>query len=178
MRKLVYHIATTLDNFICHEDGSVDGFVDGDHVPEYLETLKKYDTVVMGRATYEFGYRYGMKPGDAPYPHMDHYIFSKSLQFDQPASPNVHIIRSEPGEFVKGLKEQQGTDIYLCGGAKFAKSLFEQKLIDQLIIKLNPIILGKGMRLFADSTLSAQLHLLSSKAYASGVVLLTYDLKY
>ena len=49
MRKLVYDVATTLDHFIAHEDGSLDGFLfDGEHVPEYLARLAGYDTVVMG----------------------------------------------------------------------------------------------------------------------------------
>ena len=111
MRKLVYHVATTLDNYISHEDGSVDGFVpEGDHVTEYLESLKNYDTVIMGRKTYEFGYNYGLKPGQPPYPHMKHYIFSKTLHFENP-DERVQIVDSDEVAFVKQLKETEGTDI-------------------------------------------------------------------
>lgn len=64
MRRLVYHVATSLDNFIAREDGSTPGFVaEGQHVTEYLETLQTYDTILMGRATYEAGYQYGVEPG-------------------------------------------------------------------------------------------------------------------
>ena len=84
MRKLVYDVATTLDNFIAHEDGSCDGFLsEGEHVTDYLARLAGYDTVVMGRRTYEYGYPYGVVPGQrAPlYRHMRHFIFSKTLRF-------------------------------------------------------------------------------------------------
>ncbi|PKL30446.1 MAG: dihydrofolate reductase, partial [Spirochaetae bacterium HGW-Spirochaetae-10] len=56
MRKLIYHVAVTVDGFIARKNGSVDGFLmQGDHVDAYLEHLKDYDTVVMGRRTYEAG---------------------------------------------------------------------------------------------------------------------------
>ena len=93
MRKLVYHVATTLDNYIAHEDGSIGGFAafgEGDHVIDYLESLKGYDTVVMGKATYEFGYQFGLQPGQPAYPHMVHYIFSDHLNLEN-ADPNVHV---------------------------------------------------------------------------------------
>jgi len=55
MRKLIYHVGTTLDNFICQEDGSIGGFLaEGDHIADYLDSLKHYDTVLMGKSTYEF----------------------------------------------------------------------------------------------------------------------------
>ncbi|KSA13742.1 hypothetical protein [Maribacter dokdonensis] len=44
----------------------------------------------MGRKTYEFGYAYGLKPGQPAYAHMQHHILSKSLQFDD-KSDQVHI---------------------------------------------------------------------------------------
>jgi len=36
----------------------------------------------MGKCTYESGYKFGLEPGKAAYPHMDHYIFSKTISFD------------------------------------------------------------------------------------------------
>lgn len=179
MRKLVYHIATTIDNFIAHNDGSAHGFqMEGDHAADYMEHLKQYDTVVMGKGTYEIGYTYGMKPGDAPYPHMQHYIFSKTLKFDKAPAAQVQVINTDPAAFIRNLKQEQGTDIYLCGGGAFAGFLFEQQLIDSLIIKLNPVVFGDGIRLFGKSRKKADLLLQDSKTYGSGVVLLSYQVNY
>lgn len=78
MRKLIYHVATTLDHYIAHEDHSIEGFLqEGDHVTDYVASFQNYDTVIMGKATYEFGYQYGMEPGQPAYPNMKHYIFLK-----------------------------------------------------------------------------------------------------
>ena len=179
MRKLVYHIATTIDNYIAHHDGSANGFLmEGDHASDYVEHLKLYDTVVMGRGTYEIGYTYGMQPGEAPYPHMQHYIFSKTLKFSEAPAEQIHVIDSDPAAFIREMKQGSGSDIYLCGGGAFAGFLYEQELIDTLIIKLNPVIFGGGIRLFGNSAKNAKLHLLDSKKYHSGVMLLTYRIAY
>lgn len=182
MRKIIYHVATTLDHFIAHEDHSIDGFLpEGEHVTDYIAQLQQYDTVIMGKRTYTFGYQYGMKPGDAPYPHMMHYIFSKTLQFDtEVINEKVNIIRGQEIEFLQQLKQGEGTDIYCCGGAAFAAFLLDNQLIDQLIIKLNPVLFGRGIPLFADSThfKTLPLTLLDSKTYSNGVLLLTYQLDY
>jgi dihydrofolate reductase len=55
-RKLVYYVATTIDRFIAREDGTADGFVmDGPRIADYLNSLRDYDTVLMGKKTYEAG---------------------------------------------------------------------------------------------------------------------------
>lgn len=176
MRKLVYHVATTIDNYIAHEDGSTDGFArfaEGDHATDYLESLKNYDTVVMGRATYEFGYQFGLEPGQPAYPHMKNYIFSRSLKFDQ-RGHNFMLVDENELEVIKQLKEENGTDIYLCGGGKFAGFLAGHGQIDELRIKLYPLIFGKGIRLFGKSEQKLNLSLLDTKIYETGAMLITY----
>ena len=177
MRKLVYHVATTLDNYIAHEDGSIGGFsafAEGDHVTDYLESLKGYDTVVMGKATYEFGYQYGLQPGQPAYPHMKHYIFSKTLKFEVPPDPKVKVVDKNELEVIQQLKNEDGTDIYLCGGGIFAGFLAEHGQIDELRIKLYPIILGRGIRLFGKSECKMDLALIDSKVYQTGAMLIRY----
>jgi len=177
MRKLIYHVSTTLDNFICQEDGSIDGFLaEGDHIPDYIDALKNYDAVIMGKSTYEFGYGYGLKPGMAPYPTMKNYVFSRSIPIDS-IDERLTIVRSNAISFIRDLKNTNGGTIYLCGGGIFASSLVVNNLIDSLIIKLNPVLLGKGIRLFEKSQSKVDLCLLDTKIYNSGVVLLTYDIK-
>jgi len=164
MRNLVYHVSTTLDNFICHTDGSIHGFLtEGDHIPDYLDNLKNYDTVIMGKATYEFGYPYGMTPGQPAYPSMRNYIFSKTLKPEGPVDDRVNIIREDVAGCIRKLKNENGTPIYLCGGGTFAASLLDLHLIDSIIVKLNPVLIGKGIRLFENSLKQVNLTLTESK---------------
>ena len=178
MRKIAYHVATSLDHYIAQEDGSANGFLpEGDHVTEYLASLQEYDTVIMGRRTYEFGYQYGIQPGQPAYPHMQHYLFSQSLKFEDP-SPQVQVIAEDQLNFIRSLKDGEGTTIYLCGGGAFAGWLLDNELIDELKIKLNPVIFGSGIPLFGQNRKAVDLKLTASKTYRSGVLLLTYDMIY
>lgn len=177
MRKIVYYVATSIDGFISGPNDNIGGFVgEGSGVERYLQDLKSFDTVIMGRRTYEFGYKFGLQPGQPPYPHMEHYIFSKSLHFDQ-AAENVHVCAPDL-DLIRSLKAAQGTDIYLCGGGDFAGWLLDHGLIDVLKIKLNPLILGAGVRLFGRSTRAIQTELTEHQSYDKGVQIITYNLQY
>ena len=143
---------------------------------QYLSDLKEFDTVIMGRKTYEFGYRFGIEPGQPAYPHMQHFIFSDSLSFDNPHE-NVTVCKPDL-DFIKRLKKESGTDIYLCGGGKFAGWLLDNKLIDVLKIKLNPLVLGSGVRLFGESEKEYKLELLESKVFEEGLQIMEFGVGY
>lgn len=178
MRDLIYHIATTLDGFIAHPDGSTKGFLEaGEHVADYLDSLKDYDTVIMGRKTYEYGYEYGLKPGQPAYAHMKHYLFSKTLAFDTPHE-QVEVVREDPVGFVKELKETVGSPIYLCGGGQLAGLMLQHGLIDELWLKQNPVLFGVGIPLFGEVNAGFMLKPQHCIAYPNGVQLLQYRIHY
>lgn len=79
---------------------------DGNGVDQYLSDLKDFDTVIMGRNTYEFGYEFGLKPGQAAYPNMEHHIFSEKLEFKSKMD-SVHIKKIDIEEIYKLRKEKR-----------------------------------------------------------------------
>lgn len=170
MRELNYFVATTIDGYIAHSDHSHGGFLhEGDHVPDFLNTIKTADSVLMGARTYEVGLRVGVTN---PYPWARQYVVSQSLA----ASPdqNVTLVKSDPVAFTRELKQAPGTWIYLCGGAQLATALFAANLVDRLTLKINPVAFGKGIRLFTELLPQTELQLLKSTAYANGVVVVHY----
>ena len=174
MAKIIYYVASSLDGYIAGPDDDISAFMaTGDGVAKYLSDLSHFKTVIMGRRTYEFGYQYGLEPGQPAYPHMEHFIFSDSLTIANTAQ-SVHI---EPRSIdrVRAIKQAAETDIYLCGGGVFAGWLLKHGLIDRLILKLNPIILGQGVRLFGPSSHQAQWNLVKSETFEGGLQILTYD---
>jgi dihydrofolate reductase len=84
------------------------------------EYWKTFDTILMGRKTYEIAL--GHSRGKAPYPGMKTYVFSRTLA-NQTGSA-VTIISSDACEFVERLKNQEGKDICVMGGDELAKSFF------------------------------------------------------
>jgi len=173
VRKVKYYVATTVDGFIASEEHAFDMFVnEGDHVTEYLAAVATYGVVLMGRRTYEVGLKFGVTD---PYPHAETYVFSRSMK--ESPNPRVKVIAENAVDVVRRLKEEDGKDIYLCGGGELASALFQENLVDEVIVKLNPLILGAGISMTSGLGGIQRLDLLSTKVYRNGVVLLQYAVK-
>ncbi|NMM47652.1 dihydrofolate reductase family protein [Marinigracilibium pacificum] len=176
MPRIIYYVASSIDGFIAGTNDDISDFaMSGKGVEKYLADLQNFNTVIMGRRTYEFGYQYGLEPGKPAYPHMQHHIFSDSMKIEN-LSDTVHI---EPKsiERVKEIRDASDTDVYLCGGGEFAGWLLDNGLIDQLKIKLNPIIIGDGVRLFGGSAKKAKWDLVDNEIFDDGLKILTYNHK-
>lgn len=176
MQKLIYHVATTLDGFIAKPDGSVPGFaMTGDHADAYQNQLAEYSDIVMGRATYEIGYSYGMKPGDLPYGPRPHHVFSASI--DLPQKANLHVVRQDTLAAIDRIKEEASGPVYLCGGGRFAGTLLANDRIDAMRLKVSPLIYGSGIGLFENFDGLRQFIPTEVERYDSGVVLLSFERK-
>ncbi|MCZ8522511.1 MULTISPECIES: dihydrofolate reductase family protein [Paenibacillus] len=182
MASLVYHIAVSLDYFIADQpmvDGQLDRtyfLFEGDHVPDYLSDIQHYTAVLMGGKTYEFGFQFGAKPGEPGYQGIKHYIFSNTLDFESNA--DVELVRGDAAAYIENLKRETEGILWLCGGGQLAGSLIERKLIDQLVLKVNPILAGSGVPLFGDVKPRLRLELTDMKRYESGVIKPTYNIIY
>ena len=190
MRKLKYFIACTVDRFIARPDDSYDFFLtEGQQVADlqaaFPETIPAFfreklgitsenqcfDAVVMGRKTYEVGLKEGISN---PYPQMKQYVVSQT--FRETPDSDVELVSSNPVAFVRELKQQPGKDIWLCGGGNLATTLFPE--IDEMILKVHPILLGLGISFFSGAIKLTSLELTDRKIYNNGFMLLNYRLKH
>jgi len=174
-RKVIYYIASTVDGYIADADGNTEDFaMTAQYIPDYIRDLQDYDTVLMGKHTYEAGYKYGIEPGQPSptYGHMMQYVFSQSMEPYQ--HEQLQVIRDDPAQFVQSLKTQEGKPIYLCGGGQLAGHLLKHKLVDEVILKLSPLVMGQGIGLFGDLDCVIRLELLDTKVYSDGHVFLRY----
>lgn len=153
MKPLRYYVAISIDGFIADPEGGFDAFTsDPDYVREFFDSLAQFDTVVMGRKTYEVGLRYQQTN---PYPQLRTFVFSRTMS----RSPDeaVTLVSSDVEQHVRDLKSEPGTAIWLCGGGNLAAQLLRVGLIDEVILKVNPLMLGDGIRLFGDVVPTTQL---------------------
>lgn len=182
MRKLVYFVAATIDGFIAAPDGSWDFFPAEDdvltymreHWPETLPThlreagpLRVFDTVLMGRHTYEPALRAGIT---SPYAHLAQIVFSRSL--GPSPDPAVRVVAGDPGEVVARLKREPGRDIWLAGGGSLAGQLLPA--VDELVVKLNPVVAGAGIPLVTGGFDPHRFALTDATPLSGGVVVLRY----
>ncbi|MBV6697942.1 dihydrofolate reductase family protein [Kitasatospora aureofaciens] len=189
MRKLTYFIGATIDGYIAGTDGDFDFFapyLTEDYVPvlmsEYSDALptparaafgvadapnKRFDTVLMGRGTYDPGLAVGLT---SPYAHLRQIVFSRSLGTSP--DPAVEVTAEDPLTVVRRLKQEDGLDIWLCGGADLAGQLLPE--IDELIVKQYPVVAGSGIPLFRAEFTPRAFALTDSRIFERGNVVLTY----
>src|SRR5215510_12675653 len=106
-KRLRYQVAVSLDGFIAGPNGEYDWIVMDPSI-DFAALYKQFDTVVMGRKTYEVVAAQG---GHGAMPGMEVVVFSHSLQ---PATyPGVRIVNEDPREVVAALKAKPGRDIWL-----------------------------------------------------------------
>jgi dihydrofolate reductase len=187
MRKLVYFVATTIDGCIAGPEGQFDFFTaEGDHIAAQCEELPetlpvplraklgvedrqaRFDTVLMGWATYQPALAVGLTD---PYAPLETIVFSRK----QPprTEGTLRVTAEDPTEVARALKAKEGRDVWLCGGATLATALRAE--IDELIVKVNPVIAGDGIRLFAGPFEPRDLTLRARRGFESGVTWLTYE---
>lgn len=193
MRKLTYYVASTIDGFIAAADGTVDFFpVGGDHGPaitaQYPETLPTrvrealgidatndtFDTVLMGRKTHDFGVKTGTS---SPYAHLRQYVVSTTLT--ESPDPAIELVQTDALETVRALKKEMGLGIWLCGGGELAHHLLPE--IDQIYLKLYPIVLGAGRPLFGTGGRAVEpltFRVTSSRVFNDGVAFVKYSKHY
>jgi len=176
MQRITYYVAMSLDDYIAGPDEDISGFIQsGPGVDRYFQDLQQFQTVIMGRKTYEFGYRFGLKPGAAPYPWAKNIVFSSSLHFDEESDVETTTLSVEN---IERIKKESDTDIYLCGGGDLANWLLEEKQIDMLKVKLNPLILGQGTKLFGKNEDQYRCDLVDREGFSDGLQILNYNIHY
>ena len=174
--KIVYYVATSIDGFIAGSEDDISSFLyEGDGVERYKSDLLEFDTVFMGRRTYEIGFKYGLKPGHKAYPGMKNYIFSSSLQIER-YEDGVHVHQLD-FKTISEIKKASSKNIYLCGGGALSEWFLEHGLIDEVRLKVNPIILGEGVKLFNSSNQTRRLHLTQHESFEEGMIILNYEVK-
>jgi dihydrofolate reductase len=174
MRKAVFGGANSLDNYLARKDDSVDWILWGDEASEVMAGYwKRFDTIVMGRKTYEVALRMGQS---GAYPGMKTFVFSRTLK---PTSDDkVQIISEDAADVVRRLKSEVGKEICVMGGGILAKSLFEADLIDEIGFNIHPVLLGTGIPLFHEMDHQIDLELIECRPFKNGCVMVTYSVKH
>src|SRR5215813_12064706 len=178
MRKVVYSLTNSLDNFIARADGGCDWILMDDEVMnEFPKFFASFDTVLVGRKTYDSALLQNPETGQEPsgYMGMKTYVFSRTMR--ESSNAGVKIISDNAGEFVRNLKNESGKDIWLMGGGILATSLLKERLVDEIGVSIQPILLGSGVPLFPDIGMQVDLQLLESKTYKNGIIRLKYLVK-
>lgn len=170
MRPVRLSVAMSLDGYIADPNGGYDWIV-MDPAIDFDAMFKRYDTVLMGRKSYD-----AARQGGHGMPGPKTYVFSHTLkQTDVPDA----TLSSDLEKTVTALKRTKGKDIWLWGGGELFKSMLEARLVDEIEVAVVPVLLGNGLPLLPRTTTRARLKLTQQRVFKkTGTLLLAYEVKY
>jgi dihydrofolate reductase len=136
---------------------------------------KSFD-LLLGRRTYDLWASFWPKVKDGPFADNLNSA-TKYVATHRPDSLGwgpVGDLGSDIMEGVRGVKSKDGPDLIVWGSSTLTSVLLEQGLVDEVVLIVYPVLLGRGKRPFSDSADPRELALVSTKATSTGVLMNTY----
>lgn len=158
--------------------GGSAGADDSDIVATLREQMAAESALLLGRRTFEAFRGYWRARADDTTgisAHLDRvpkYVVSKTL--DDPEWEHTTLLRSDPVEEVRTLRQRLTGDIGVTGSITLVHELIAAGLVDEYRLFVYPVVVARGRRLFPEAIAEVKLDLVEAKPYRSGVVLLTY----
>jgi dihydrofolate reductase len=192
MRKIVVNTFLTLDGVMQApgdpQEDTEGGFQRGGWQMPYFdedsgkimnESLAAMEALLLGRKTYQiFAAYWPTAPAEDPFAQkfnsIPKYVVSTTL--DRADWNHSTLIKKNVPEEVAKFKQQPGSGIIsVTGSGNLAQTLMKHNLVDEYVLWVHPIVLGRGKRLFEEGALPGNLKLVDSRMTGSGVAVLTYQ---
>ena len=185
MRKIISFMHMSLDGFVAGLNGEMDWIKVDEEIFDHVgHRISACDIALYGRVTYQMMEGYWPGAGDKPnaskhdiehslwYKKVHKVVLSKTMKDTN--LKNTKIISDNLLDRINEIKQQAGDDILLFGSPTATHSLMPLNLIDGYWLFVNPIILGRGIPLFADIKEKIKLNLWGARQFACGVTEMNY----
>jgi dihydrofolate reductase len=184
MKKLKLQVQLSVDGFVAGPNSEMDWMTWNmdDKLKEYItEMTDSFDTILLGRKmTGGFvSYWESVKPESPEYSFAKKMVdtpkvvFTKTLERSE--WNNTTLATGDITDEVKKLKEADGKDIIVYGGAEFVSNLIKNNLIDEYHLFVNPAAIGKGLSIFGQLEQYLKLKLVKATAFECGIAVLCYQ---
>lgn len=166
--KIILYIGSTINGYIAKTDGDSEWTSEED-LKGFYEQSKAAGNIMMGSNTYLAA----LKSGYFPFPDALNIVFSHQ-PLENKWGDKVMITDKTPQE-IKAMLAQKGfTTAFLAGGGQLNASFAKENLIDEIYLDIEPLIFGKGIKMFAETDFSLELKLLSIKQLNKNTIQLHY----
>ncbi|MCA9732787.1 MAG: dihydrofolate reductase family protein [Deferribacteres bacterium] len=182
MRKLKLQVQMTVDGYIAGPNGEMDWTLrtwDND-LKNYVGAITRpVDCIILGRKLAQgfipYWASHPEEEGAEKFNQIGKVVFTKTLAVSE--WENTILAKGKLVDEVEKLKEQDGGDIIVYGGATFVSALIKHQLIDEFHLFINPVSIGQGVPIFAELSKPQNLNLTKATAFECGIVVLNYTLK-
>lgn len=195
MRELILAMSMSLDGFVSGPAGETEWIFSGDQeaIAWKLENAWNASLHIMGSRTFQ-----GMagfwptstnafappmnqipkavfsKQGNAILPNKAESAPSTELQPGAESWADAYVASGNLADEISRLKAGEGKPIIAHGGATFARSLIAEDLVDQYMLTVYPLALGRGLPIFSDLAQPRRLELISSRVFPKGSIAQIY----
>jgi len=187
MRELKLQMQISIDGFVSGPNGEMDWVTwDWDEALNHYVTdlTGPVDTIILGRKLAEGFIPYWTselekgaagEDGAEKMVNTDKIVFTRTLETS--AWDRTELAKGNLVDEIRNLKELEGGDIIVYGGANFVSSLIKERLIDTLYLFVNPVAIGNGLPIFRDLESNQNMTLSESRVFPCGIVVLCYQPK-
>jgi dihydrofolate reductase len=185
MGRIVVTEFVSLDG-VMEDPGGAEGFEHGGWTFEIdrgeegdrfkMDEALDSEALLLGRRTYEgFAAAWPSREGEFAdkFNRMPKYVVSATLE--DPEWSNSTVLSGDLAEDVARLRESTEGNIVVHGSAQLVQALVEHDLVDELRLMVFPVVLGKGKRLFGETSRKKRLRLTGSKTVGDGIAVLVYE---
>ena len=140
-----------------------------------LDEALDAEALLLGRRSYEwFAARWPSRSGELAdrLNSLPKYVVSSTLE--DPAWNNSTVLKGDPVAEVSKLKQELRGGILVPASFQLVRALIEQDLVDELRLKIFPVVLGAGKRLFGETSDKKPMRLVDTQTAGDGVAVLTY----
>jgi dihydrofolate reductase len=143
-----------------------------------IEQISRPSDLLLGRKTYDIFANYWPKadpknPIAAAFNKATKFVATRSSL--QSSWDKTVRIEGDLAEGVRGLKTENGPELQVHGSGNMIQTLLAQDLVDELWLRIFPVTLGKGKKLFAEGTIPSAFELTECKVTESGVIFVSYQ---
>lgn len=166
--KVILYMGISVNGYIAKEDGDSEWTSEED-LQGFYEQSKRAGNIVMGKNTYLAA----SKSGYFPFPDALNVIVSHE-KIANKWGEKVVIMDQKPKEIINMLGQKGFSTVFLAGGGKLNTSFATENLINEIYLDVEPLLLGKGIKVFADGDFNFDLELMETKKLNKNTIQLHY----
>jgi dihydrofolate reductase len=163
--KITLYTAISIDGFIAKSNGDSNWVNDDKY---FEEAVNNCGAIVVGKTTYEQFYN-----EIYPMPNVLNIVLSTTKHY----SENNAVTAKNTTEVIKIANEKNVDRVLVVGGGKVSASFIKENLVNEIILDIHPIILGKGINIFSNTEIEKNLKLVSTKTLDNDLVQVKYEVE-